>query len=371
MIFVALIALCFPVVSTYAFIPERTVQVTKTYLDQHRPFHNALEICSPQGSLQCQCKERSSPLPLLRLSTLQDIDLAPLYLSSIAGASTCIGAAIVFMFPVDEDSSTRSISPEVLGFSLALAGSVMLTVSAVSIIPECFGNIHTVQDVAERMVCFAGGTGMYYLLSKFALPDPDDIIREQWGTSEALDSNGISALALTNEQRKSWRLAVLLFLSLLLHNIPEGFAVSASAIQNDELGYAVAIAIAMHNIPEGLAISVPCLAARPDLPWLAFAMASASGLAEPIAALVPLLLVSSDQGGYVGAPSMDNVLAFAAGIMILVSLSELLPEARRQVNENDTPGGATDSNDVYYFGGLAAGFVLMFGTEAILASALL
>lgn len=84
----------------------------------------------------------------------------------------------------------------------------------------------------------------------------------------------------------------------------------------------------MHNIPEGLAISVPCLAARPDLPWLAFAMASASGLAEPIAALVPLLLVSSDQEGYIDALSMDNVLAFAAGIMTLVSLSELLPEAK-------------------------------------------
>ena len=363
LIVAASVAFCSPFASTYAFFPEQS------FLTNQHSFAKFSRGCSCANHIVYYPRIQRPASSSLRISSqLTDIDLTPLYLSSIAGASTCIGAAIVFAFPVDTATRTRSISPQMLSFSLALAGSVMLTVCAVSILPECLESVQTIQDLTQRSIFFAGGAGLYYLLSKLVLPEPEDIILKQWGTSESLDGKGKTTLGLTKQQRRSWRLAVLLFLSLLLHNIPEGFAVAASAIQNDKLGYAVTIAIAMHNIPEGLAISVPCLAARPDLPWLAFVMASVSGLAEPIAALVPLLLVSSEQKEYVDALNMDNVLAFAAGIMILVSFSELLPEARRQLNEDKN--GSINTHGLYYYGGLAAGCVLMYGTEAFLASAL-
>ena len=165
LIFVASIASFCPIASTYAFVPQRSA--TKIHLvEQHRPLRCCvLESRVAHRHLQYQCRQISSPFPLC-LSTIPDIDMAPLYLSSIAGASTCIGAAIVFLFPVDPDSGTRTISPEILGFSLALAGSVMLTVCAVSILPECLESVRTVEDLAERTISFAGGGGMYYLLSK-------------------------------------------------------------------------------------------------------------------------------------------------------------------------------------------------------------
>jgi len=137
-------------------------------------------------------------------------------------------------------------------------------------------------------------------------------------------------------------------------------------MENDRLGLAVAAGIAMHNIPEGICISVPCLAARPESPWLAFVLASISGLAEPIAALVPLLLLSDD-ASIVG---LGNILAFAAGIMVTVALRELLPEARRQLMHGHDNARKTGDGEAYYYGGLLVGFILMYGTETFLDGAL-
>ena len=64
----------------------------------------------------------------------------PLLLSTVAGMSTCLGAAIVFFQPktrASDGSTTRRVGPNLQAFSLALAGSVMLTVSVISIGPEC------------------------------------------------------------------------------------------------------------------------------------------------------------------------------------------------------------------------------------------
>jgi ZIP family zinc transporter len=160
----------------------------------------------------------------------------------------------------------------------------------------------------------------------------------EWSSGADLESG---------EQRRAWRVAMLLFISLLIHNFPEGLAVAASAMESTKLGVTVAIGIMIHNIPEGIAIAVPCLAARPDKPWLAFALASGSGLAEPLGASVALLLLKNNQQSL----AMENVLAFVAGIMIMVALCELFPEAKR----HDTPN--------YFAMGTMLGILLMIITE--------
>lgn len=113
----------------------------------------------------------------------------------------------------------------------------------------------------------------------------------------------------------------MLFASLLIHNFPEGLCVAASAKESPELGITVAIGIFIHNVPEGIAISVPCMAARPDRPWLAFWLASFSGLAEPLGAAVALSMLGQTK------LDLENILAFVAGVMITVSFWELYPEA--------------------------------------------
>lgn len=128
------------------------------------------------------------------------------------------------------------------------------------------------------------------------------------------------------QQKRAWRVAMLLFCSLLIHNFPEGLAVAASSVQSTKLGMQVAFGILIHNIPEGIAIAVPCLAARPDRPWLAFLLASGSGLAEPLGAAVALLVWKNAHHRVL---PMENVLSFVAGIMVTVALCELFPEAKR------------------------------------------
>jgi ZIP family zinc transporter len=140
-----------------------------------------------------------------------------------------------------------------------------------------------------------------------------------------------------------------LFFALLAHNFPEGLAVAASTAQSKDLGITVTVGIMIHNIPEGIAIAIPCMKARPNAPWLAFLLASVSGLAEPLGAALTIAFlryakissssaiaeVQSEGGGLSivqSLISLEDVLAFVAGIMTMVALSELFPEARRHLD---------------------------------------
>ena len=112
----------------------------------------------------------------------------------------------------------------------------------------------------------------------------------------------------------------------------------------------------LHNIPEGIAIAIPCLAARPDSPWLAFGLASLSGLTEPLGALVALTVLQVDM------ESMGNWLAFVASIMIAVAVAELFPEAWRNA--------VADDAKAEFWMGAVVGFVIMVGSDAVLDQSL-
>ena len=137
---------------------------------------------------------------------------------------------------------------------------------------------------------------------------------------------------------------------------------AASALESEKLGVTVTVGIMIHNIPEGIAIAIPCLAARPDNPWLSFSLASISGLAEPFGAFVSLLFLRgleiSDDGKHVEplVINLENVLAFVAGIMVMVAFWELFPEARRHV----------DNTWCYFWYGTILGIIVMVVTEIYL-----
>ncbi len=112
-------------------------------------------------------------------------------------------------------------------------------------------------------------------------------------------------------------------LAIAIHNFPEGIATFTAALKDPALGIAIAVAVAIHNIPEGLAVAIPIYFATGSKKR-AFGLSFLSGLAEPAGALIAYLIL---------APFMNDVIfgvlfASVAGIMVYISLDELLPTAR-------------------------------------------
>lgn len=123
-----------------------------------------------------------------------------------------------------------------------------------------------------------------------------------------------------------------LAIGITLHNLPEGIAVGAGYLLNPKFGLFIAIAILLHNIPEGLATALP-LCKGGVCRWDAFRVAFLSGLAEPVGAMLASgFLVSFQQ-------LVPGALAFAGGVMVFITLDELIPTAREYGHEHFTAIG--------------------------------
>ena len=140
----------------------------------------------------------------------------------------------------------------------------------------------------------------------------------------------------------------MLVLAVTLHNIPEGMAVGvtfAGALMGNAGiaitgAFALAIGIAIQNFPEGAIISMP-LRAECVSRTKAFLYGTLSGIVEPIAAVITILLTN------LVVPILPYLLSFAAGAMIYVVVEELIPES--QMGEHSNIGTV----------GVAIGFVIM------------
>ena len=123
-----------------------------------------------------------------------------------------------------------------------------------------------------------------------------------------------------------------------IHNFPEGLATFLAALQDPSLGAAIAIAIALHNIPEGISVSVPIFYATGSRKK-AFLYSVLSGLAEPIGAIIAYTAIRLFLGGNSGGipPEIMGILfGGVAGIMVYISLDELLPTSRAYGRGHDS-----------------------------------
>lgn len=123
--------------------------------------------------------------------------------------------------------------------------------------------------------------------------------------------------------KKLYRMGMFTALAIAIHNFPEGLATFVAALKDVKLGMAIAVAIAIHNIPEGVAISIPIYYATGNRKK-AFFYSFLSGLAEPVGALIGYAIVFSFLSDIV----FGILFASVAGIMVFISLDELLPTAR-------------------------------------------
>ncbi|HPT31271.1 MAG TPA: zinc transporter ZupT [Prolixibacteraceae bacterium] len=235
-------------------------------------------------------------------------------LTMIAGLSTGIGSAIALL--------SRKTNTRLLSVALGFSAGVMIYISFVEIFPDArdtFIDIYgKFNGTLFTLFAFFGGMLLIALIDKF-IPSAEN--PHEMRSVESMD-NETKAVNF----RKLYRMGVLTALAVGIHNFPEGVATFMSALKDPTLGIAITVAIAIHNIPEGIAVSVPIYYAtgsRKKAFWLSFS----SGLAEPIGAILAYLLLMP----FLHYPYLDIIfagsMAAVAGIMVFISLDELLPSA--------------------------------------------
>jgi ZIP family zinc transporter len=140
------------------------------------------------------------------------------------------------------------------------------------------------------------------------------------------------------EHRRLMRTGLFTALAIGIHNFPEGLATFLAALRDPGLGVAIAVAVALHNVPEGISVSVPIFYATGNR-RKAFLYSFLSGLAEPIGAIVAYLairLVLGGEGGVIPPQVMGILFGGVAGVMVYISLDELLPTSRAYGKGHDS-----------------------------------
>lgn len=126
------------------------------------------------------------------------------------------------------------------------------------------------------------------------------------------------------ERKKLAHMGLTTAIAISLHNFPEGLATFVAVLQDPEIGAVLAIAIAIHNIPEGFCVALPVYYSTGNR-WKAFLWGSLSGMTEPIGAITGWLILSQ----YFSDAIYGAMYGIVAGMMVMISLKELLPTAHR------------------------------------------
>ena len=220
-------------------------------------------------------------------------------LTLLAGLSTGIGSAIAYFI--------RRPKIVYLSFSLGVSGGVMVYVSFMELLPTASAR------VGEPL-------GVLFFFIGIAFIGLVDLLVPEKENPHNLE--GMEEPKRPDQTHALMRTSVMTALAIGIHNFPEGLAAFASALSDVRLGLFIAIALAIHNIPEGIAVSMPILYATSNKNK-AFLYSFLSGLSEPVGALVGYLLLMP----FLTPVVLAGTLAFVAGVMIYISLDELLPMA--------------------------------------------
>jgi ZIP family zinc transporter len=234
-------------------------------------------------------------------------------LTLFAGLATGIGSAMAFF--------AKRTNTKFLSLALGFSAGVMIYVSFVEIFfkakEELTGFLGERPGTWVTVAAFFGGMLLIALIDRF-IPkgeNPHEInMVENMTEAQRFQKT---------REKKLMRMGMMTGLAIAIHNFPEGLATFTAAIADPNLGIAIAVAIAIHNIPEGIAISVPIYYATGSR-RKAFKWSFLSGLAEPIGAIFGFMVLMP----FMGPLLFGIIFASVAGIMVFISLDELLPAAR-------------------------------------------
>lgn len=240
-------------------------------------------------------------------------------LTIFAGLATGVGSLIAFF--------TSRTNTKFLSVALGFSAGVMIYVSLVEIFVKAKDSLTAAlgetQGYWMTLVGFFGGMMLIALIDKF-IPqknNPHEIrMVEDINKVEA----EAEATATLSDADKLMKMGTFAALAIAIHNFPEGIATFMSTLQDPGLGVAIAVAVAIHNIPEGIAVAVPIFYAT-GVRMKAFKLSFFSGLAEPVGAIVAYLFLRP----FLTDVMFGVIFAGVAGIMVFISLDELLPAAKK------------------------------------------
>jgi ZIP family zinc transporter len=271
-------------------------------------------------------------MSLLVAHGLAWLDLEPRLLRALQGGAICAQGTALGAVPV----LVIRRMPQVLSDTLLGFGAgVMLAATAFSLIVPGISaaeGLGLSPWVASGLISFGimlGAFGLFLVDRKVSGVSPDRLV----GTLER------PVIA-----PRIW----LFVFAIIAHNIPEGMAVGVSAGGGMPEADSLAMGIALQDVPEGLVIAL-VLAGAGMSRVKAFLIGAASGVVEPVFALVCAWLVS------LAELLLPLGLALAAGAMLLVVTHEVIPESRR------------NGHDKLASLGLLMGFCLMMVMDTALA----
>lgn len=239
-----------------------------------------------------------------------------LIMTLAAGAATAIGALLIIF--------KKKISSNTLAGALGLSAGVMIFVSLAELYPEAQAAMKSIEGFRHGdtlvLISFFIGIAIITIID-FLIPDYEN---PHEATELSIDSGKGYG-----KEHSIKRLGILSALAITIHNFPEGMATFISALNDTQMGISITFAIAIHNIPEGIAVAIPIYYSTGSKRKALF-YAALSGLSEPVGAGIAYIV-----SVVCGIPISDGsltfplVLASVAGIMIFISLDELLPNAEK------------------------------------------
>lgn len=225
-------------------------------------------------------------------------------LTLLAGLAMGIGSVLSF--------AGKKENNKFLSSSLGFAAGVMVYVAFIEIFPESkeslvkeFGEI---KGLWISIVSFFSGMIFMIFTEKLCLKQ-NDVERKN------------------NKNKKEnslYKMGVMTAIAIAIHNFPEGIAIFSSVLKDTALGLSVAISIGIHNIAVGIAVSAPIYYATKNKKK-AFLFTILSGLSEPTGALFGYIIFKN----FISDTFFGILLAAVSGIMIYISLDELLPSAQK------------------------------------------
>lgn len=207
----------------------------------------------------------------------------PLILCILSGLGTLLGSLLVFIPKINKTKYKRNI--------LLISSSIMLLISIFDLLPNNLLNILNNYYYKGLII-----STILFILGSITI-----IILEKYLSDENIYN----------------RVGILNFISLLLHNIPEGIATFITTLINPVIGVKLSLTIMLHNIPEGLLIMIPHSLNNKKRRGLILSFIAA--IAEPIGGLLFYLILKN----YINEFTINYILIYVSGLMITLAINNI------------------------------------------------